>query len=184
MRRIVLISVISAVAVAGCATGHAGTERPSSESVRIVGSSGRNLRLSPSEGAKEIEVPASIDRVWKVLPQIYDSLGIEIDNLDEARRVIGHSGMKLHRQLGKTLLTKIIDCGSTQGFPSADSYEIQFSVFTHVTAGENATSKVATTITAVGRPMAFAGEYVKCSTKGALETTIVEAVKTRLPKAG
>jgi len=181
MRRIILMF---AATLAGCATGHSGTVQPSSETVRVVGSSSSNLRMTPSEGAKAIEIPASIDRVWKVLPQIYDSLGIEIDNLDEARRVIGHSGMKLHRQLGKTLLTKIIDCGSTQGFPSADSYEIQFSVFTHVTAGENATSKVATKITAVGRPMAFAGEYVKCSTKGTLEATIAEAVKTRLPKAG
>ena len=180
MRRIILMF---AATLAGCATGHSGTVQPSSESVRIVGSSNSNLRMAPSEGAKETVISASMDRVWKVLPAIYDSLGIQIDNLDEARRVIGHSGMKLHRQLGNILLTKIIDCGSTQGFPSADAYEIQFSVFTHVTAGENATSKVATTVTAVGRPMAFAGEYVKCSTKGTLETTIAEAVKTRLPKA-
>jgi hypothetical protein len=103
MRRNVLISaistipVISAVTVAGCATGHSGTVQPSSESVRIVGSSSSNLRMSPGEGAKEAEIPASIDQVWKVLPQIYDSLGIEIDNLDEARRVIGHSGSLARR---------------------------------------------------------------------------------------
>ena len=180
MRRIVLMF---AATLAGCATGHSGTVQPSSESVRIVGSSNSNLRMAPGEGAKETVIPASTDRVWKVLPAIYDSLGIEIDNLDEARRVIGHSGMKLHRQLGNILLTKIIDCGSTQGFPSADSYEIQFSVFTHVTAGENATSKVATTITAVGRPMAFASEYVKCSTKGALEATISDGVSAWVAKA-
>ena len=180
MRRIILMF---AVTLARCATGHSGTVQPSSETVRIVGSSGSALRMVPSEGAKETVIAASMDRVWKVLPAIYDSLGIEIDNLDEARRVIGHSGMKLHQQLGKMPLAKIIDCGSTQGFPSAETYEIQFSVFTHVTAGENASSKVSTTVTAVGRPMAFAGEFVKCSTKGTLEATIAEAVKTRLPKA-
>ena len=181
MRPIVLML---AGALAGCATGHSGTVQPSSETVRIVGSGGRNVRMTPNEGAKEVVIAASADRVWKTLPAIYDSLGITVDNLDDTRRVIGHSGMKLHRQLGKTLLTRIIDCGSTQGFPSADSYEIQFSIFTHVTTGEGATSKMATTLTAVGRPMAFAGEYVKCPTKGALEAAIADAVKARLPKAG
>jgi hypothetical protein len=138
--------------------------------------------MAPSEGAKVATIAAPVDRVWKVLPAIYDSLGITVDNLDEARRVIGHSGMKLHRQLGNTLLTKIIDCGSTQGFPSADSYEIQFSVFTQLTSGENGTTSVATMITAVGRPMAFAGEYVKCSTKGTLEGTIADAARAQVAK--
>ena len=111
-------------------------------------------------------------------------VNITLDNLDETRRVVGHSGMKLHRTLGKTLLTKIIDCGSTQGFPSADSYEIQFSIFTQLSNGDNGTTRLATTVTAVGRPMAFAGEYVRCSTKGALESTIADAIRSRLHKAG
>ena len=184
MRRIVLMVVVSAGSLAACATGHSGTEQPSSESLRIVGSGSQNLRMAPGDAAKVSTISAPVQRVWKVLPAIYDSLGIAVDNLDETRLVVGHSGMKLHRTLGKTLLTKIIDCGSTQGFPSADSYEIQFSIFTQVTSGENGTTKLSTSVTAVGRPMAFAGEYVKCSTKGALEATIADAVNARLPKAG
>ena len=184
MRCLVVMVMVSVGGLAGCATGHAGAEQPSSESVRIVGSGSGNLRMTPSDGAKAVVIGAPVDRVWNVLRAVYDSLGITLDNVDEVRRVVGHSGMKLHRTLGKMPLTKIIDCGSTQGFPSADSYEIQFSIFTQLSSGDNGTTRLVTTVTAVGRPMAFAGEYVKCSTKGALESTIVDAVKSRLPKAG
>jgi hypothetical protein len=175
MRR---IAVMFAVSLAACATGHSGTEQPSSESLRIVGSGGSNLRMAPSEGARVSTIAVPIDRAWSALPAIYDSLGIMTDNVDPARKVVGHSGMKLHRQLGKILLTKIIDCGSTQGFPSADSYEIQFSVFTQLASEESGKTKVSTMVTAVGRPMAFAGEFVKCSSKGVLESTISDAVTT------
>lgn len=173
MRGIVLLL---AIALAGCATGHSGTEQPSSQSVRIVGSGAANLRMSPSDGSRQSMIAVPIDKAWKVLPAIYDSLGIMTDNVDPARKVVGHSGMKLHRTLGETLLTKLIDCGSTQGFPSADSYEIQLSVFTQLQNADAANTKVTTSLTAIGRPMAFAGEYVKCSTKGALEATISDAV--------
>ena len=179
MRGMVLLFAVS---LAGCATGHSGAEQPSSESVRIVGSGGSNLRMTPSEGARVSVIAVPLEKAWSVLPAIYDSLGIMTDNVDPSRRVVGHSGMKLHRTLGKTLLTKIIDCGSTQGFPSADSYEIQFSVFTQLTTEDTGT-KVSTMVTAVGRPMAFAGEYVKCSTKGALEATISDAVTLWAAKA-
>jgi hypothetical protein len=179
MRGIVLLFVVS---LAGCATGHSGAEQPSSESVRIVGSAGTNLRMTPSEGARVSTIAVPLEKAWSVLPAIYDSLGIMTDNVDPSRRVVGHTGMKLHRTLGKTLLTKIIDCGSTQGFPSADSYEIQFSVFTQLSSEANGT-KVSTMVNAVGRPMAFAGEYVKCSTKGALEATISDAVTAWAAKA-
>ena len=181
MRRTMMIVLVG---VAGCATAHTGTEQTASESVRIVGAGGGNLRMAPSDGAKPVTVAASVDRVWAVLPAVFDSLGIAIDNLDAGHNVIGHSGMKLHRQLGKTPLTRVIDCGSTQGFPSAEAYEIQFSIFTQARKGDGGMTALTTTIQAVGRPMAFAGEYVKCSTKGTLETMIADGVKARVARAG
>src|SRR5215207_3145819 len=101
MRHTVLMFAVS---LAGCATGHSGTEQPSSESLRIVGgASGSNLRMAPSEGARVSSIAVPLDRAWNVLPAIYDSLGIMTDNVDDARKLVGHSGMKLHRQLGKIL---------------------------------------------------------------------------------
>ena len=85
--------LLFAVSLAGCATGHSGAEQPSSESVRIVGSGGSNLRMTPSEGARVSTIAVPLEKAWSVLPAIYDSLGIMADNVDPSRRVVGHSGM-------------------------------------------------------------------------------------------
>jgi hypothetical protein len=139
-----------------------------------------NLRTAGGDGAKVSTVPFAIDRVWGAVPQVFDSLAIPIGKLDPATHVIGHNGFKITRKLGKVSLTRLLDCGNTQGSPSADTYEIQLSITTQLTAGAAGTTKVATLVEAVGRPMAFAGEYVKCSTKGNLETMITDALNARL----
>ena len=42
------------------------------------------------------------------------------------------------------------------------------------------TSAAIALVEAAGRPMAFAGEYVRCSTKGELENRIADGVRARL----
>jgi hypothetical protein len=85
--------------------------------------------------------------------------------------------MKAHKQLGSTPLSKFIDCGNTQGFPSADTYEVQLLVRTQLEGQADGTTVVATMVEAVGRPMMVAGEYTRCSSKGALEDRIADALK-------
>ena len=168
------------VALAGCASGHPDIDRTADRSVRVVGPGGGQVRLTSSDAAKPTIVAFPIDRVWGALKIVYDSLGIPRDNLDDGLHVIGHSGVKAHRKLGIIPLLRIIDCGSTQGTPSADTYDIQIAVLTHLTPGAGGVTNVTTQVEAAGRPMAFAGEYVRCSTKGVLEATLVDAVRARL----
>lgn len=179
MRVVLMLSVIALV---GCGASHTPSPPSPTETVRIVGTGGANLRMSGNDAAKVATLAFPIDRVWAALPPVFDSLGIPISNLDPKAHVIGHGGFKVHRTLGKIPLTRVLDCGSTQGYPSAESYDIQLSVSTQASAGESGTTSVATMIEAVGRPMAFSGEYVKCSTKGYLETTIADAVRARLSR--
>lgn len=167
-------------AVTGCASPHPGVDRTADRSVRIVGAGGGELRMTSSDAPKAATVAAPIDRAWSALKVVFDSLEIPKDNLDDAQHVIGHSGVKAHVRLGIVPLGRIIDCGSTQGTPSAESYDIQIAVLTHLTAGKGGMTDMTTTVEAVGRPMAFPGEYVRCSTKGVLERTLVDEVKARL----
>src|SRR6185369_5080988 len=90
------------------------------------------LRIRQSDGAKVTTVAYPVDRVWLVLPAVFDSLGIVLTDFDEKTHVIGNAGMKAHKALGKVSLGTYIDCGATQGFPSADSYDIQMSVMTQI----------------------------------------------------
>jgi hypothetical protein len=50
-----------------------------------------------------------------------------------------------------------------------------------VTAVDGGT-RVATTVEPMGKPAAFSGEYIRCSSMGTLESRLAEAVKARLAK--
>lgn len=149
------------------------------QTVHLADGSGGVLRVR-SDGAKVSTLNYPLERVWRVLPSVFDSLGIPLTDLDPAQHSLGNSGMKVHKQLGKTSLVKFLDCGSGQGFPSAETYDIQMSVRTHVEPSADGGASVSTLVEAAGRPMAFAGEYVRCSTKGELESRIVDGVKAQL----
>ena len=144
-----------------------------------------SMQMSGSDGASRVDIAFPMDQVWSILATVYDSLGIPVSQVDPARRVIGNPGFKAHQRVGKTLLGKYIDCGRTQGFPSADSYDIYLSITTHVQPGKTSSSTtLSTLIEAAGRPMAFAGEYTKCSTLGTLESAINDGVRKRLATKG
>ena len=165
--------------LAGCASSHPESARPTSESVRVVGETGMNIRMSPSEGASTGTVTFAPDKVWGVLAAVYDSLGIPIGTVDPTRRLIGNTGFKAYQRLGTTSLAKLIDCGRTQGFPSADSYDIYLQITTQVQPRDKG-STISTLVDAAGRPMAVSGDYIKCTSLGTLEAAILAGVRDRL----
>lgn len=168
------------VLLTACASGHQGTDRTADQVVRVVGPGGGQVRITANDPARPHVIGHPVERTWDALKAVYDSLEIPRDNLDDVQHVIGHSGTKAYRKLGIIPLTRIIDCGSTQGTPSADSYDIQISVLTHLVRDKSGMTEMTTHVEAVGRPMAFSSEYVRCSTKGELETTLVSLVKSKL----
>jgi hypothetical protein len=168
--------------LAACASGsHPESARPTSESVRVVGETGLNIRMAGSDGAATGTVAFAPDKVWTILPTVYDSLGIPVATLDPTRHLIGNTGFKAYQRLGKTSLSKLIDCGKTQGFPSADSYDIYLNVTTQVQPKDEG-SVVSTLVEAAGRPMVVKGDYIKCSSLGTIEAGILAGVRDRLKK--
>lgn len=179
MRAIALLSI---VALSGCATANTVPRRPiPDETVRIVGP-GRTIEVttSPAVAARVETVWYPLYQVWRVLPAVYDSLAIPVSSLDSVSHVIGNSGIKLRRRLGNVPLTRYLDCGDSQGAPSAETYEIHLSIFTRVQSAASGTTTVATTIEATGRPVTLSGEYVRCSSTGALESHLVNTLKAQL----
>ena len=167
------------VAVGACASSNAGAAISSGPDVPIGTS---DVRIRSNDQPTVSVIPFPLDRVWRALPAVYDSLGIPIDQLDAANHVMGNSGFKAHKRLGKVSLSKLIDCGSTQGFPSADEYDVHLSVLTQVETQQAGPTSVATRLEAAARPMAFPGAYAKCSTKGVLESTIVNVLSRQLER--
>jgi hypothetical protein len=125
---------------------------------------------------------SGFDRTWKFMPAVFATLEIPIESYNSESGVIGNSGLKLYRRLGKIPLTRALDCGQTQIGPNADSYEVVLSVLTKVqrARGDTSNTTVATTIEAAARPIQFRGDPVRCSSKGLLEARIVEVLKVHL----
>jgi hypothetical protein len=172
-------------ALSGCASGGTSTAAAPSnvvQTVQTATSAGDHGALNsvPETSAIAATVSAPFASVWNALPAVYDSLGIKVATLDPKGRVVGNGGFKAHHELGKARLSRYIDCGNAQGSPSADSYEIQLSVLTQVSAaGANSTS-LATTVQAVGRPITVVGDFSPCSSNGVLEPLIAKMVSAQL----
>jgi hypothetical protein len=168
--------ILSLLGVASCASAPIA----SSEGRAVLGTAAEGgLHISGDE-AKMAMVAFPMTRVWGILPMVYDSLGIKVGDVDPDKRVLGNSQIKATRQLAKVPLSKYLDCGNAQGFPSADTYLVQMSVLTHLAEDKSGLTSISTVIQASARPMQFAGESVRCTTKYTLETAIVDGIKARL----
>lgn len=177
-------AMLSIVALSSCASANPVPGRPTpDETVRIVGPS-RTIELttSPTVAARVETVWYPLYQVWRVLPAVYDSLAIPVTSLDTANHVIGNAGTKLRRRLGNVPLTRYLDCGDSQGAPSAETYEIHLSILTRVEPGASGSTTVATTIEASGKPVTLSGEYVRCSSTGTLESHLVSTLKAQLQR--
>ena len=182
MRRAIVLSL----AILGCSSSSPGVESgPAPETIRVVGSANpagaiaMGVIATPAS-ARSSSFFATPEAVWAALPAAYESVGISLSMTDAATRTLGNAGFNVRRRLGSVPLVRYIDCGTTQGGPSAETYDVRLIVNSVVRPGEGATS-VATTVEAMGKPVAFSGEYIRCSSTGVLESRIADAVKARLP---
>jgi hypothetical protein len=178
-----LYALVSVAALAACAPSQTpATPSPESERIRIGGATQSGLRVVSSTTSRVDTLWTPLDRVWKVLPAVYATLEIPIERFDSDANEIGNSSLKLYRRLGKFPLTRYIDCGTTQIGPNADSYEVLLTVLTKVQKSKSDTSNttVATTVEAMARPIQFRGDYVRCSSKGALEARLMEVLNVHL----
>ncbi|MGH7677271.1 MAG: hypothetical protein ACRENU_02315 [Gemmatimonadaceae bacterium] len=178
------VFVLAAVTCLVACTGHTpapSTGTPVVERVRMGGTQ-TGLRLSSTTVARADTVWTPIDRVWKAMPAVFAVLEVPIERFDAESNTIGNSALKLYRRLGKTPLTRYLDCGTTQIGPNADSYEVSLTVLTKLSRppADTANTTVVTTVEAMARPIQFRGDFVRCSSKGALEARVIEILKVEL----
>lgn len=184
MRRIIGVSVLSIAGLAGCASsGSAPSQAPPppvTQTTRIAttgaaGASDLTLTSTPNVGVVALAAP--IDKVWRELIAVYEALAIPTSTVDAPRRMLGNPSLKARRRLGTVPLTKYIDCGSTQGTQSAESYEVLLSIHSSTTPNN---TTVTTTFQSSARPVAISSDYRSCSSTGQLEARIGELLRTRL----
>lgn len=180
MRRLTL-SLIALTAACSSATQTGGTSAPVIQSVGVAGTSDRMTIGGAASGPTTHTIDAVADRVWRVLPAAFDSIGVPVARVDPAQKVIGNEGYKVRQRLRSVPLSRYIDCGQTQIGPNADSYEVFMTLIVQVRAGTGGTtSSLVTTFETSARPLTFNQGYSRCSTRGSLEARLLEAVKAQL----
>src|SRR5690349_16319289 len=96
---------LTLVVLAGCASSHRGAAITGAPEVPI-GSSPFRIRSTNGPAVKLVAFP--LQQVWRVLPAVFDSLGIPITDVDPAQHVIGSSGFKARNRLKNVPLSKFI----------------------------------------------------------------------------
>lgn len=181
MRHLPLISLAAAACASSGATGSA--PAPSTQTVEVVGAAS-SVRLSmPGRDASTAHtLPFSVDQVWRALPAALDSLGIPVETLDPAKRTMGNSSFAARRRLKAVPLSRYVDCGATPMGPNADEYDVRLTVLTAVRPAEGGGATVTTTVQAAARPANYSQAFSDCSSRGVLETRLVELLTAQLQR--
>ena len=123
-------------------------------------------------------IVGSMDAAWTALNVTYGELKIPIATLVEAQHLIGNEGFRVRRRIGSLPMQSILDCGSTQGIPNAETYDIQMAISSALTPNAKGGIALVTRIDASGKSPNFSREAsVACHSSGALEKEIADIVQ-------
>jgi hypothetical protein len=146
-----------------------------------AGTSGMSeMTLSSTPNVGVFTLDATRAKVWPELLGVYNELGIELSMLDQNRGILGNPQLKVRRRLGTVPLTRYIDCGSTQGAQSAETYEVVLNIHSQLQSPSPNSTTVTTTFQSMARPVSMSSEYRTCASTGALEKRIEQLLRTRL----
>ena len=178
-----VLALLSATVLAACASsGSVPAAATTTSTIRGGSAIGGSLNMSSTTAPSVSSVPFPLDQVWRVMPAALDSLAIPLGIIDPARHIIGNEGFKIGQRLGKVSLSRYVECGTTQIGPNADSYEVYLTVLVQLSPGAGGATSVATTFESLARPITFAQDYSRCTTKGLLESRLLEFVRTQLKR--
>lgn len=124
---------------------------------------------------------ATPERVWSVLPAVYEQLGIPVTTLLPQERTLGNKQASVVRRLAGERPSVFLDCGvDGLGLPFADRYRITLSAMSTVEPGATGTSELQTRLNATAVQQGASGDPVLCNTTGRLEKQIVRLAQERL----
>ncbi len=181
MRRLAALSAVLLAACASSSQGPISSPQPD-QTVHVVagtGSTGSTMTIAQSDDPSQRIMAVPSARIWDALPAVYDSLGLPITDRNVQARTIGTSSLKLRRRLGNVPLSRYLDCGNTQGSPSADSYDVLLTVTTRLAPSADSTA-VITRVEALARPTFVSGEYVNCGSTRALEKRFFDLLSAQV----
>lgn len=171
-----------AVLLAACSAAPAVNTSPSAPSTVMATGDGSVVRL---EDDPELESPIhhAPDRVWTILPVVFQELGLGGEILDERRRIYGNDKVSASRIAGQNPQSFFRCANEATGMGSTMRYRLQFSIRTAVTSGAEGGSKLNTAIIGQARPVdGSSASRLDCVSNGKLERELRRGVIAKLGK--
>lgn len=176
--------ILCLLALAACApaTGTAPATGAAADTHVVTSAESINVSTASEMRVTSAEVAAPVDRVWQVLPAVYQELGLEAQ-ADAAERTVRTQSAVARRIQGEPA-TRFFDCGRGQfGADIASQYEVRFNARTTVQPGAAAgTARLETGVEAFARNATGSANALLavCHTRGRLEEIIAARVRARL----
>lgn len=178
--------VLGALVLHACASGPSdGRERAQPPPRWIEGGTGVALQLSGEGSVSETTLEVGPSEAWRVLPEVYDVLGLGGAVTDAVGRSFGNPEVT-SRTVAGSRTDSFFRCANEGAGPSAvNRYRIRFSITTTVGEAEDGTTRLTTDVVATGRPWeGTSSGAVVCTSKGTLEAAIERGVLERARAAG
>ncbi|HVE78679.1 MAG TPA: hypothetical protein VNA89_07450 [Gemmatimonadaceae bacterium] len=134
------------------------------------------VRQVTNHGAEMYQIGTPTATAWTALPSVLAHFDVAVDTLHPASRTAGNISLRVRRSLGKTRLSRILDCGSTAGIMRADTYTIDLSVVTQLRPANDGGTLVFTQVEGTGRAEGTGSIRIRCGSTGYLERAIAEAL--------
>jgi len=178
--------ISSVAAIAACSTAVSPTQRTESTYVPGGGAGGGAalLAVNADNGSIGAVIGAPLQAVWRVLPTAFDSVGAPLTLIDPKKHVMANEGFKIRQKMGTERLSTYFECGTTQVGPNADSYELYVTIYANLEPlkSDTARTRMTVTVTASAKPLQFAQDYSRCTSKTALERKMLDVVATAVRK--
>lgn len=176
-------ALLCALALAACSQA---TATRSSRDERVTEVSGGGLpgdaahseqiRYRTDVEASDIPLNAPLESGWTRVSQAYAALKIPVTTIDSARHLIGAQNAVVRNRLAGARVSQWLTCGYTPiGTPRADAYVVYLTMLTEVRP-TGATSAARTIVTAIAQPEDGTTTGVQCSSTGALERRLAQAL--------
>lgn len=171
---------LAAASLSACGATAPGTTAVSTGS---LGSASRDvLSMQTEASVAEQQIDAPLAKVWGALPEVFAGMAIPVGKSDPVLHVYGNEGFRIRQRLGTTRLSLLLECGTTQIGPNADSYEVLLTVLVGLKATSPATTSATVTVDASARPITINQAFSRCSSKGGIESKLLGLLKVAAAK--
>lgn len=141
------------------------------------GTGNMSITTTNMDPAARTPVNATPDQAWAALHAVYTDLGIPVEAIDNANRLLGNLGFIRTRRMGDHRLSRFFDCGTNAfGSSMADTERLHLHVVSRVLTDDGVT-RLQTDVRVTVLAGAASGTAANCRSIGTLERMVENRVR-------